>query len=83
MPAMEIFSHAIRYLKDHCLGTIDDRGFLPNTKDIKFILTVPAIWNDRSKEFMREAAIKVSFKNFFYLFHEIRKHKIHYICASL
>jgi len=28
--------------------------------DVMFVITVPAIWNDASKQFMREAAIKVS-----------------------
>ena len=39
------------------MKTISDRGFLPSPKDIKFVLTVPTIWNDRSKQLMREAAI--------------------------
>ena len=59
LPAMEVFSLSIKYLKDHCLKTICDRGFLRSPKDVKFVLTVPAIWNDRSKHFMRAAAVQV------------------------
>jgi hypothetical protein len=33
-------------------------GILPG--DIRWVLTVPAIWNDGAKQFMREAAEKVS-----------------------
>lgn len=29
--------------------------------DIMWVLTVPAIWDDPSKQFMREAAAKVNF----------------------
>ncbi|XP_078331448.1 heat shock 70 kDa protein 12A-like [Crassostrea virginica] len=58
LPAMKVFSLSIKYLKDHCLKTICDRGFLRSPKDVKFVLTVPAIWNDRSKQFMRAAAVQ-------------------------
>ena len=59
LPAMKVFSLSIKYLKDHCLKTIGDRGFLRSPNDVKFVLTVPAIWNDRSKQFMRAAAVQV------------------------
>ena len=57
------FSLSIEYLKEHCLKTINDKGFLPKPENIKFVLTVPAIWNDISKQFMRNAAIKVWLKS--------------------
>ena len=59
LPAMKVFSLSIKYLKDHCLKTICDRGFLRSSQDVKFVLTVPDIWNDRSKQFMRAAAVEV------------------------
>ena len=31
----------------------------PKASDIRWVLTVPAIWNDESKSFMREAAYRV------------------------
>lgn len=43
---------------------------LPDTNedDIRFVLTVPAIWNEAAKQFMREAASKViSMQDFFLL----------------
>jgi len=33
------------------------------SKDARWVLTVPAIWNDVAKQFMREAAEKVQFSS--------------------
>ncbi|XP_060070185.1 heat shock 70 kDa protein 12A-like [Ylistrum balloti] len=58
LPAIDVFSHAIRYLKDHLMQTIQKMVEGINSNDIKFVITVPAIWDDRAKQFMREAAKK-------------------------
>lgn len=62
--AIKIFSLSIKYLKDHLLevirkqcGTQWKTKIPPNA--IKYVLTVPAIWSDRSKRFMRDAAVEV------------------------
>jgi hypothetical protein len=60
MPAMDVFSNSIKYLKDHLTQKLLQQ--IPDTlldSDIRWVLTVPAIWNDTSKQFMREAAVKV------------------------
>ncbi|XP_063447156.1 heat shock 70 kDa protein 12A-like [Mytilus trossulus] len=57
-----VFSAAIGFLKDHFiqqmhwrkLGTFDD--------DIFWVVSVPSIWNDSAKQFMRESAEKVGIK---------------------
>lgn len=54
--AIKVFAHAIRYLKDHMLNTLEQRGAGIKAKDINWVLTVPAIWEDPAKQFMREAA---------------------------
>ncbi|XP_052788875.1 heat shock 70 kDa protein 12A-like isoform X2 [Mya arenaria] len=58
LPAMTVFSLSIRFLKDELLKTSGDQiggnGLEP--EDIHWVLTVPAIWNDAAKQFMREAA---------------------------
>ncbi|KAL3841758.1 hypothetical protein ACJMK2_019860 [Sinanodonta woodiana] len=57
LSAMKVFSLAIRYLKDDLLSTVNgrfDRGF--RASDVRWVLTVPAIWNDKAKQFMRESA---------------------------
>ncbi|XP_078323145.1 heat shock 70 kDa protein 12A-like [Crassostrea virginica] len=58
--AMLVFKYSIEYLKDHLLAEIAKTtiGIQIDINDIKFILTVPAIWDDTAKMFMREAAIE-------------------------
>lgn len=97
LPALKVFSEAIKYLKNHFEALLlkttirDDRKenstnsdttreqsdtsvststqetnskrYDPNSSswsdDILWVLTVPAIWSDQAKQFMREAAIQV------------------------
>ncbi|KAL3878229.1 hypothetical protein ACJMK2_030594 [Sinanodonta woodiana] len=56
MPAITIFAMAIRYLMKHLLDTLEKQGTGLTADDIHWILTVPAIWTDSAKQFMREAA---------------------------
>ena len=56
-----MFAHSIRFLKEQALSVIrretsDDRFGM---EDIQWVLTVPAIWTPRAKQFMREAAYEV------------------------
>uniref|UniRef100_A0A8C6UN95 Heat shock 70 kDa protein 12A n=1 Tax=Neogobius melanostomus TaxID=47308 RepID=A0A8C6UN95_9GOBI len=58
MKAMTVFTEALRFLKEDALKTISTNSnnceFLPG--DFTWVLTVPAIWDDSAKQFMREAA---------------------------
>lgn len=56
MPAIEIFSMVIKFLKDHLLEALKTRGTTMENNDIHWVLTVPAIWTEPSKQFMRESA---------------------------
>ncbi|XP_056013353.1 heat shock 70 kDa protein 12B-like isoform X2 [Ostrea edulis] len=56
MPAMTIFTMAIKYFKDHLMGTLKSRVVNITEDVILWVLTVPAIWDDGAKQFMREAA---------------------------
>ena len=60
LPAMKVFELAIKYLKDDLLAasTYKLSGGLQES-DIHWTLTVPAIWSERAKQFMREAAVQV------------------------
>ncbi|XP_035678978.1 heat shock 70 kDa protein 12A-like [Branchiostoma floridae] len=58
LPAMDVFSHALRYLKQHMMGEIAKVSQTTHIgdEDIRWVITVPAIWNDAAKQFMRETA---------------------------
>ena len=58
MPALEIFSAAINFLKEHFLKNINNRTARNKitVDNVCWVLTVPAIANDTAKQFMREAA---------------------------
>lgn len=55
-----IFFCCFRFLKEHALDTINVQGLEMDEMDIHWVITVPAIWTDGAKQFMREAAQKVS-----------------------
>ncbi|KAK3600049.1 hypothetical protein CHS0354_012741 [Potamilus streckersoni] len=65
LSAKTVFSLAIRYLKDEMLKTSRDRLTREQLREdeISWVLTVPAIWNDPAKQFMREAAVEAGIKN--------------------
>jgi len=60
MSAMKIFSMAINYMRNHVIDSLKRQVTDIEQADVMFVLTVPAIWSDASKQFMREAAIAVS-----------------------
>ena len=58
MAAMDVFSLSMKYLKDHM-----EEAIRKNNEDaylMKYVLTVPSLWDDAAKQFMKEAAINVS-----------------------
>ena len=57
--ALTVFSMSIKFLKDHLVNTLSNRASGVTQDDVHWVLTVPAIWNDNAKQFMREAAEKV------------------------
>lgn len=59
MKAIKVFSSGVGYLKDQLLKVCRKRiTKLEEEYDIKWVLTVPATWNDSSKLFLKEAAEK-------------------------
>ncbi|XP_071128424.1 heat shock 70 kDa protein 12A-like [Mytilus edulis] len=58
LPAIDVFSTAIRALKDHALKHVEKGGNHIKLEEIKWVLTVPAIWTDKAKTFMRLSAEK-------------------------
>ncbi|XP_060559752.1 heat shock 70 kDa protein 12A-like [Ruditapes philippinarum] len=58
LKARTVFTLSIKYLKDDLMDMTKRKVLDEHLRedDIKWVLTVPAIWNDVAKQFMREAA---------------------------
>ncbi|KAL3831481.1 hypothetical protein ACJMK2_023222 [Sinanodonta woodiana] len=63
MPAMKVFSEAIKYLKTHLWQSLREK--IPDIRDtdMHWVITVPAIWDDGAKQFMREAGKEAGIPN--------------------
>ena len=60
LPALMVFSLTLRYFRDHALRELTDAtGAKVLPEDIRWVITVPAIWRQKAKQFMREAAYQV------------------------
>ena len=59
LPALTVFCESIKYLKQSLLDETKKQLSDIVLDDIKWILTVPAIWSDPAKAFMRKAAVQV------------------------
>ena len=59
--AIKVFAHALRFFKEHCLQELSDQSATRILNDdIRWVITVPAIWQQPAKQFMRAAAYDVS-----------------------
>ena len=57
LPAITVFSISLRYFRDHAIQELRDAtGTKLGGEDIRWVITVPAIWRQQAKQFMREAA---------------------------
>ncbi|KAM5192919.1 heat shock 70 kDa protein 12B [Mantella aurantiaca] len=55
--ALEVFAHALRFFKEHAVQELRDQcPSLDENESIRWVITVPAIWKQPAKQFMREAA---------------------------
>ena len=61
MPAITVFSKALKYLGDKITKFIKDTKVVEHPKEITWVITVPAIWQPGARHFMRKAAYAVSF----------------------
>lgn len=59
LPAVDIISNAIKYLKDHMLNEHKTWQTTIEEVDIFWVLTVPAMWGDPGKQFMIQSAERV------------------------
>ena len=64
IPAVTVFSHGLRYFKHTSLKELAEVSISPEAPptqdDITWVITVPAIWRQSAKQFMRYAALQVS-----------------------
>lgn len=59
IPAIDVFALSIKALVKHLMDALETRGTGVKPNEIQWVLTVPAIWTDNSKQFMRKSAEKV------------------------
>jgi hypothetical protein len=68
--ALTVFAHALHHLKRYALMELSDQtGSNVAVDDVRWVVTVPAIWKQPAKQFMREAAyqVKIFYVNVFLL----------------
>ena len=61
--AIEVFGLSIQALTSHMQNLLDNEGTKIKPHEIKWVLTVPAIWPDSAKQFMRKSAEKAGINN--------------------
>uniref|UniRef100_H2LMS6 Heat shock protein 12B n=1 Tax=Oryzias latipes TaxID=8090 RepID=H2LMS6_ORYLA len=55
--AIEVFAHALRFFRQHALKEVKDQSSsVLEGEEIRWVITVPAVWRQPAKQFMREAA---------------------------
>ncbi|KAM7384979.1 hypothetical protein PAMP_001083 [Pampus punctatissimus] len=57
--ALDIFAYALAFFKEQALKELGDQTYGTfDNNDVRWVITVPAIWKMPAKQFMREAAYK-------------------------
>ena len=61
--ALLVFAHALSFFRRQSLDELEDLlGHEVPPGQIRWVITVPAIWRQHAKQFMRQAAYKVSLR---------------------
>lgn len=68
MSGLVVFSEILRYLKQSLLDEVKNQLIDIELSEIKWVITVPAIWSDPAKAFMRRVAMKVFLQVYFLYF---------------
>lgn len=55
---MYLIEKAIEYFKSHLVDKLTYRGMETRITDVRWVLTIPAVWTDQAKQVMRECAIQ-------------------------
>ena len=59
LSAVDVFTLSMKALVDHLMKMLTKQGTNVLNNEVQWILTVPAIWTDTAKQFMRTSAEKV------------------------
>ena len=59
---VDVVAFILKYLKDQLYGALVTSGLNMSRVQFDWVVTVPAIWDNRGKQMMREAAHKVSYQ---------------------
>ncbi|XP_076843640.1 heat shock 70 kDa protein 12B-like isoform X2 [Brachyhypopomus gauderio] len=55
--AIQVFAHALRFFREHALKEVKDQSSsVLEWDEVRWVITVPAVWRQPAKQFMREAA---------------------------
>jgi hypothetical protein len=59
MPLMTVIAESLRYISNRALSKLEEQiGKGVNKNKIRWVLTVPALWSEEHKLFMRKAAVE-------------------------
>lgn len=58
MDALKVFSHAIGFLIVDCRTAMEEKKI--DKEDVLWVMTVPSLWDNFAKQFLRKAAKEVS-----------------------
>lgn len=54
--AIDVFCHLIKFFRDHMMNTVDMMNIGVSKSDIKWVLTVPAMWSSSASRIINNAA---------------------------
>ena len=61
LPAVTVFTHVLHFFATHALQQLSDQsGTEFRRQDVRWVVTVPAIWREPAKQLMRQAALQVN-----------------------
>ena len=61
MPIIDVISAAMKFLKDSFMNLLQYEDNQVKDSQVRWVITVPAIWQTPARQLMREAAYMVSY----------------------
>jgi len=59
MPAVKVIAAAMIYLKQKLMEMFKNAKIVADDQDVRWVITVPAIWKASARQLMRNAAYEV------------------------